>query len=107
MMQKMTKDFLRVVSDSNFLSGECASLLSKNFKSHQSKNNEQATINMSLPTFSEEHYLKTHFKSGTHTSTKAGHIFNKLCTSDFLNVKFADFCKNTTLPTYRLWMINK
>ena len=80
--EKMAKDILKVVTNSEFLSGECASLIFKKVSSQLQKNNIE-TENIPLRTYIEDHYLPFNFKSGTHASTKAGHIFNKLCTSAF------------------------
>ena len=86
----MATDLCKVISP-EFLSGNCMQILMNKFKPSKEKQHEE--VNMALPTYIEQHYLRLQLKNWTHSSTKAAHIFNELCTSTFLNGKFEDFCK--------------
>ena len=94
--KKKTNEYIaKQVSDvilrPSFLDGKCNDFLVKN----KSSQNPDSCTNkkMSLCDLIEKEYLSGIFKPGTHSTTKASHVFNELWTNNFLNGAFDKIAK--------------
>ena len=88
--QEISQDLFDIIMKDDFFNGDCAQILSKKVKPKKSPSPKKKSVikQKSLADVIESQYLSHIFKPGIQNKTKASHVFNKLCTENFLNVFF-------------------